>query len=279
MQIRVWMGAISDRGRRTEAAAMSEQAEHGAAHRQKNTPGWTVTARPMIDVAGRILCLVLGAALLVAGLVGLFTGATEGELLIVLAAGLLLLVMPSIVDRLVKLRAGQFEVELIRQIAVNARKTAEALRRLGLADQLDAYATIYTELRDPELKGIRGEVLDRIVQRVSNAAAVEKFDKAEVRELFLNGSPIVRVLALGLMQGDLSLVDGDVLQEAIDRSLTGNEQYHALKVVRDGWGRLSDTQRNQLVNAIKTNARIERGPARREVAKEILGLGVSPRIP
>jgi hypothetical protein len=186
--------------------------------------------------------------------------------------------MPSIVNRLVRMKLGPYEVELFQQIALHARKTAEALRRLGLADQLDAYATIYTELRDPELKSIRGKVLDRIVQQVSAVSAVEKFDKVEVKELFLNGSPIVRVLVLGLMQGDLSLLDADVLQDAVDRSLTGNEQYHALKVIRNGWGRLSEAQRGHLVNSIRTNAQIEHGPARREVAKEILGLGVSPRI-
>ncbi|GAA3127024.1 hypothetical protein JOF29_007758 [Kribbella aluminosa] len=42
-------------------------------------PGWAVKARPVVDVAGRILCLVLGGALVVAGLVGLFTGVGEGH--------------------------------------------------------------------------------------------------------------------------------------------------------------------------------------------------------
>ncbi len=244
-----------------------------------DAPAWTVRARPVVDVSARILCLVIGGGLLVAGLVGLFTGVGEGQLVTVLTAGLLLLVMPSIVDRVRSMRLGQFEVHLVRQIAATARKSAETLRRLGMEPQLDAYATIYTELRGSELKAVRGEVLDRIVQRVANASAVEKFDKTEVKDLYLSGSPIVRVLALGLMEGDLSLIDGEVLLEAINKSLTGNEQYHALKIVLNGWGQLSDAQRNELGAAIEANPQIARGPARRELAEEIRGLAKSPRIP
>ncbi|WP_328998434.1 hypothetical protein OHA18_28745 [Kribbella sp. NBC_00709] len=70
------------------------------------------------------------------------------------------------------MKLGEFEVRLVRQIAVTARKSADTLRALGMETQLDAYATIYTELRGPELKSVRGEILDRIVQRVANASAV-----------------------------------------------------------------------------------------------------------
>lgn len=246
--------------------------------RSIDAPTWTVKARPVVDVSARILCLVIGGALLVAGLVGLFTGVGEGPLITVLAAGLLLVIMPSIVDRIRRMKLGEFEVHLVRQIAATARRSADTLRALGMEKQLDAYATIYTELRGPELKAVRGEILDRIVQRVANASAVEKFDKDEVRELFFTGSPIVRVLALGLMEGDLSLLDSEVLHEAISRSLTGNEQYHALKIVRNGWGRLGPDERTRLLTAIDTNRQIGAGPDRKAVAQQIRELGGSSRI-
>lgn len=246
--------------------------------RPREIPSWPVRARPVVDIVARILCLLLGAALVVAGLVGLFTDVGQGPLIVVLAAGLLLLIMPSIVDRIRRMRIGEFEVELIRQIAETARKTAEILRRHGMGPELDAYASIYTELNSPELKAVRGQVLDRVVQRVAQASAVEKFDKAEVKDLFLNGSPIVRVLALGLMEGDLSLIDGEVLLDAVNRSLTGNEQFHALKVTRNGWGRLTPDERNQLMVSIDANPQIQAGPDRRDLAQEIRGLAGSPRI-
>ena len=124
--------------------------------RAGDAPAWTSKARPVLDVAARILCLALGAALLIAGLVGLFTGVTQGQLVTVLIVGFLLVLMPAIVDRLRSLKTRHFEIRLVRQVADNARKSAEALRRLGMEYELDSYATIYTELRGPELTGRPG---------------------------------------------------------------------------------------------------------------------------
>jgi hypothetical protein len=243
-----------------------------------DTAAWTAKARPVVDIAARILCLLLGGALLVGGLVSLFTGVDKGQLVIVLAAGLLLIVMPSIVDRIRTMRLGQFEVHLVRQIAATARKSAEILRRQGLETQLDAYATTYIELRGREFEGVRGEILDRILQRVANASAVEKFDPGEVKDLFWNGSPIVRVLALGLMEGDRSLIDADVLLDAVNRSLTGNEQYHALKLIRDGWTRLAPDDRHRLLAAIESSPHITMDTDRGALAQQIRELAVSSRI-
>ena len=239
---------------------------------------WAESAGKRLDVIARIACLSAGLALLVAAIVALFVNSDDAALIPVLAAGFLLVLTPAVVDRLRSRRAGHFEIHLIGQIAANARKSAEALRRLGMDRELDAYATIYNELRGPELVVVRDEVLDRIVQRVANASVIEKFDKDEVKELFVHGSPIVRVLALGLMEGDLSLVDSSVLLDAIDRSLTGNEQYHALKLVRNGWGWLSPEERGRLLSVIDADPRIQRGPSRSALAQQIRELAQSSRI-
>ncbi|MGW7682781.1 hypothetical protein ACWGID_18725 [Kribbella sp. NPDC054772] len=241
-------------------------------------PAWAAKARPVVDVVARILCLLLGGALLVAGIVGLFTGVSEGQLVTVLAAGLLLLVMPSIVDRIRTMKLGSFEVDLLRQMAETAKKTAETLERLGMGPELSAYATIYSELREEQLTPLRGLIMDRILQRVANAAAVEKFDKDEVRDLFVTGSPVVRVLALGLMEGDRSLIDSDVLLEAIRGPLTANEQYHALKLVQSGWGRLTPGERNQLLAALDHNPKLQMGPDRIALAQQIRELDANSRI-
>jgi hypothetical protein len=232
----------------------------------------------VVDVSSRILCLVIGGALLIAGLVGLFTGVGEGQLVTVLAAGLLLIVMPSIVDRIRTLKLGTFEVDLLRQMAASAKKAADSLERLGMGPELSAYATIYTELRDTDLTALRGQIMDRILQRVANASAVEKFDKDEVRDLFLNGSPVVRVIALGLMEGDRSLIDSTVLLDAIQGPLTGNEQYHALKLVHNGWGRLTPDEHNQVLAALDHNPQLQEGPDRIALAQQIRELGANSRI-
>lgn len=212
--------------------------------------------------------------MLVTSIVALFADVDRTSLFAVLVAGLLLLIMPTVVDRIRTQRLGQFEVQLVRQIAGSARGAAQTLQRLGLGRELDAYATVYTELRGPELKDVRGMVLDRIVDRVAGAARVEKFDKDEVKAMFTEGTPVVRVLALGLMEGDPSLVDAAVLLEAVSRSSSGNEQYHALRLVRDQWSRLSPAERANLRSAIEASPQIEPGTARHRVADEIRMLTV-----
>jgi hypothetical protein len=264
-------------GSRRPSAAPSRPAADSARSRRARQP-WAESAGKRLDVIARIACLSAGLALLVAAIVALFVDADNAALIPVLAAGFLLVLTPAVVDRLRSRKSGYYEVHLVGQIAANARKTAEALRRLGMDHELDAYATIYSELRGAELVVVRGEVLDRIVQRVANASMIEKFDKDEVKELFLHGSPIVRVLALGLMEGDLSLIDSSVLLDAIDRSLTGNEQYHALKLVRNGWGRLSPDERGRLMSVIDANPQIQRGPSRGALAQQIRELAQNSRI-
>src|SRR5262245_27406685 len=90
------------------AAARRPPAQPG--RRPAEVPSWPARARPVVDITARILCLLLGSALVVAGLVGLFTDVGQGPLLIVLAAGLLLLVTPPIVDRIRSRRIGEFDV-------------------------------------------------------------------------------------------------------------------------------------------------------------------------
>ncbi|TCO35545.1 hypothetical protein EV652_101427 [Kribbella steppae] len=233
---------------------------------------WLDQAPRTLDVAARAVCLLAGVGLLVTGLVGLFSDVDEGVLALVLGIGVLLLITPSIIDRIRSTRLGQFEVQLVRQVAASARRAANSLQRLGLGRELDAYATIYTELRGPELKNVRAMVLDRIIERVAGAAVVEKFDQDEVKAMFREGTPIVRVLALGLMEGDPSLIDGEILLEAVSRPLTGNEQYHALRLVRDEWNRLSPAEHAALRSAIDASPHLKDGSARGDVARQIRAL-------
>lgn len=67
---------------------------------------------------------------------------------------------------------------------------------------------------------------DRLVERAAALAELEKFEAGEARELLKNGTPTMRVLALGLMEGDPSLADGATILSAIADSRSGNEQFH-----------------------------------------------------
>jgi hypothetical protein len=56
-----------------------------------------------------------------------------------------------------------------------------------------------------EYRSAKLHLQDLLVERSAAIARREKFDAAEVRLLFKNGAPTMRVLVLGLMQGDPSL--------------------------------------------------------------------------
>jgi len=82
------------------------------------------------------------------------------------------------------------------------------------------------------------------VERAAAVARREKFDASEVRRLFQNAAPTMRVLAIGLMQGDPSLADGPTIVEAIANSRSANEQYQGLKLTEQCWPRLTPSYRD-----------------------------------
>lgn len=245
-------------------------ANHGEVSRPPDSDTvWLAIAPKVLDVVTRTVCLLAGFALLVSGVVGLFTETDTGALIAVLVAGALLLLLPSIVDRLSSgaVGAGGVTIDLLEQVvAAGARQSAQTLQKLGLDRQTDTYARLYTELSGDTYQDIRAQLLDRIVAQVATASAVEKFDKAEVRSMFFKGTPVMRVMALGLMKGDLSLVDADVLLESVSRSLTGNEQYHALDLTLRAWDRLASSERQVLKAAAARSVHLQQGSARRTLA-------------
>lgn len=232
-----------------------------------NDSAWLAIAPNVLDVVYRTICLLAGFALVVSGVVGLFTGADTGALIAVLVAGAVLLLLPSIVDRLGSAAVGSVTIDLVEQVVdAGARQSAQTLQKLGLDRQIDTNARIYTELSGDNYQDIRTQLLNRIVAQVAAASAVEKFDKTEVRSMFFKGTPVMRVMALGLMKGDLSLVDADVLLESVSRSLTGNEQYHALDLTLRAWDRLGSSERQALKAAAGRSVHLQQGSARRTLA-------------
>ncbi len=80
---------------------------------------------------------------------------------------------------------------------------------------------------------------DLLVERAAAIARREKFDASEVRTLFRNAAPTMRVLALGLTQGDPSLADGPVIVDAIANHRSANEQYQGLNLALQCWPQLT----------------------------------------
>src|SRR6202012_6079951 len=94
-----------------------------------------------------------------------------------------------------------------------------------------------------------------------------------------NGSLVVRVLALGLMQGDTSLADVDTILSAINDGRSRNEQFQAMVLAQKCWTKLSPAEQSDIRWAIG-RAKFEPGGDRYRKAQELLGPGLpDPVLP
>src|SRR5689334_3765277 len=77
--------------------------------------------------------------------------------------------------------------------AAGAPKAASLLESSGLADYAAAYGIVNTELREKEeFRAARVHLQDSVVRRARAFAFANKIPAAEVRALFLHGSPVLR---------------------------------------------------------------------------------------
>jgi len=197
------------------------------------------------------------------------SGAAGGVLVI---AGVLLLVAPFMIDRLerVAVSGAGLELGLSRDVAEQgAPKAAAIIDRSELAQLTEAYGVLREVLPDPEYTNARTYVQDVLVRRAGTIAEREKFDAAEIRALFANGTPVIRVMVLGLMGGDPSLADAASLAEGIARPATRTEQWEALRLAERLWERFSEHERAML-RAATQGVTIAKNSRRAAVAEKIL---------
>jgi len=79
-----------------------------------------------------------------------------------------------------------------------ARRTPRILDRTDLGRFAEANAVVHTELEGAQYEDARAHLHGLLNQRAAALARQEKFEPAEVRTMFANGSPAPRALALGL---------------------------------------------------------------------------------
>ncbi|WP_350278670.1 hypothetical protein [Kribbella sp. HUAS MG21] len=239
-----------------------------------------VTVTGWVNVFVRILTSVAGLVLLAASAVQLF-GSDPRVNFSGLVVGAILVALPLVVDRLehFSFDGTGLEFRFTKQVAeLGAPKSAGILEESGLARDLEAYSFVYTELTDPAQEDIRKDLLDRIVGKASALSVSRKFDPVEVHALFAAGSPVMRVLVLGLMEGDPALLDVDVLRSGLTQSRTGNEQFHALKLAYRNWCRLPEGVRTELRGLVATDAYIQGDADRRQIADDIDKLQCRPAL-
>jgi len=230
---------------------------------------------------GRGLVGVAGLALLVVGAVKFAGAKGDGGTIALVVVGAILLVCPFVLNRIQRVSVGTTQIDrwLTTQVADRGGpETAAILQRTQLGSFAESYAFVHGELTG-EYLGARQHLQDVLVRQAATVAEQEKFDAREVRRLFANGSLVVRVLAIGLMQGDTSLADVDTILSAINEGRSRNEQFQAMVLAQKFWTKLSPAEQSDIRWAVG-RAKFEPGSARYEKAQELLGPGLpDPGLP
>jgi hypothetical protein len=217
----------------------------------------------------------IGLGLLALGAAEIVDATGEVGAVALVVAGVLLVLLPFVIDRLeqISVSGSGLELHLTQQIAqLGAPDVAEAVEDAPLGPFAESYAFVHDELKGAEFRPAKVYLQDLLVERAATLARRQKLPAKEVRTLFKDGSPTIRVLTLGFMEGDLSLADAVTIVSAIGESRSGNEQYHGLKLAKLRWRELSSAERKTVVSLIEDDPHIHDDADRRSLAADILAL-------
>lgn len=278
-----WVQSASYRDhQRWRARGLAKNLVHGA---QRVSASGTLPVCGLTDQIGgvmrRVPALLLGAiglTLLVVGVVIAISIPSTSGVVVLVAVGALLLLSPFIINRIERLSvsASGLELGLAREMtALGAPKTAKILEHTDLANFAESYAFVHEELTDARHKEARTHLEDLLVHRAAAIARREKFDVKEVRTLFSNATPMMRVLVLGLMEGDPSLADPATMLSAIADPRSENEQYHGLLLAQLCWPRLAKADRFAIRSAVSNIPELPVESDRRPLVQVVMHLPVS----
>lgn len=227
----------------------------------------------------RTVALLTGLSLLAVGAYTTVTASSSGGAIALVIVGGLLLFSPIIFERLGRIKVGTtgLELDLTREISsLGAPETARILDRTDLAAYAEAYSFVSQDLAGDEYKAARAHLEDLLISRAAAIAQNENFDAEEVRTALRNAPRNLRVLIIGLMEGDISLVDAASLLVSLSQPLSDNEQYHALGLAIRCWYRMSDADRAAIRSAVVNNREIAQESDRWSLAQQLIRLPVSP---
>jgi hypothetical protein len=197
----------------------------------------------------------------------------QSDALVALAlVGAALLVIPLLYQRLESLKVSPTAVELTLSKAIvelGAPKVAQLLEQSGLTGMVESYEFVRRELADPSYMNARIRLQDALVDQAASLSRTQKLDPKEVQRIFREGSPLLRVLTLGLMEGDPSLADASVVVSAIATSRTANEQYHGLVLAKLLWRNLPAGDRAAVLAAADADPRIAQDTDRKAAVEKL----------
>jgi hypothetical protein len=216
---------------------------------------------------------IIGAAMLGVGGLG---GADLNDVVLIvwLLLGAFILLIALFWNRVRSFSFGHGDTKLTAELAsIVGHQVAKELTSAGITQIASAYAFVHSTLGDDEAyRPAKVKLQDSLVDQVRATAFATKPNPKDVAELGKR-SPAERVLAVGLLRGDASLVTVEALRSAITHSQSGNEQYHGLLAAKEAWGRFDEDTRRQVVGIVETRQHAGEDRDRDAVAADILALG------
>jgi hypothetical protein len=252
-----------DAARPREAARSREPANPGGRPAPRRHWGATLA---------RAVLVLSGMAILGAGVSVTLQGLDTGPAITCIIAGTLLLISPFLLTRLeqLALRKSGVQGQLTRTLnELGAPQTAKLLDSTDVVRFADSYGFIHHTLDEPQYRAAQVHLEDTLIARAAEIAMTNSFEAREVQTVFRDGPPVIRALALGLMQGDAGLIDADTIISAIVDSRSSNEQYHGLQLATRSWHKLSRDQQQSILTYIKSDPSIDSHSGRARLAGEL----------
>lgn len=253
-----------------------------------SVPGWA-----------RVGIALVGTAVLLIGARAVFATENGTGSAALIAAGLALVFLAVLVERLESLEAAGLKLQLrkaeVEAAADSRERAADAAAQAGDDDEAKRLRAEAQELRGKAqivgaaYEGLRSRMpagwertahLDRLLREA--AQQVPAVDAAALRELFRAGGDGDRVFALRLMQNHPLQADPEAIVDAILRSRSAMEQWHAIKAAEAFTASNPDEDGVETIKAaLRTGIRVglisDKDLDRYTVAHRVLG--ISPGTP
>ena len=250
------------------------------------TPTPASTGGAVLGPVARVVAVVAGVLVLLAGGVAVFVTDNGAGSAALVAAGAAIVGVAVFANRLSAVEAGGVRLELERQ-ARQVRREAQQARAAGDVDQaeeLEARAqhllaaagvvgSRYERLRTTEPSGWDRTSRMEGVLREARRLDASVLTPADVAGIFGTGSEGNRIVALALLESNPQLATDDVLVDAIGHSRSTFEQYHGLVAAEAALDELSPPGRAAVKGAVESvlaGPLGEKSSDRRTVARRVL---------
>lgn len=221
--------------------------------------------------AARVVLAAAGLAMLAIGAAVALDGAATPTVITPTVAGALLLVSPFILARLEPVPVAATAPDLLTSTLtrLGAYRTAQLLDGTDLTRLADAYGFIHHVLRAAQYATAQTHLQDAVMARASEIAMTAAFDHTEVHAMFHNGPPVVRDIALGLMEGDESLTDVATITAATTRPRSANEQRHGLRLAIRVWHTLQPQEQQTILTHLQNDPDVRADTDRTRLAQDL----------